>query len=63
MGYKSPEDAAKAVKYFNKSFIRMSKIAVELATPVRLTEEASLMKILIFNTDIRGHDVFEKTAT
>lgn len=34
VGYKTPEDAAKAVKYFNKTFIRMSKIAVELARPV-----------------------------
>jgi RNA recognition motif-containing protein len=34
IGYKSPEDAAKAVKYFNKSFIRMSKIGVEIARPV-----------------------------
>ncbi|TVY14315.1 Multiple RNA-binding domain-containing protein 1 [Lachnellula arida] len=34
IGYKSPEDAAKAVKYFNKSFIRMSKIGVELARPI-----------------------------
>lgn len=36
VGYKSPEDAVQAVKYFNKSFIRMSKIAVEIARPVRL---------------------------
>jgi multiple RNA-binding domain-containing protein 1 len=35
VGYKSPEDAAKAVKYFNKSFIRMSRIGVEIARPVR----------------------------
>lgn len=34
IGYKTPEDAAKAVKYFNRTFIRMSKIAVELARPV-----------------------------
>ncbi len=34
VGYKTPEDAAKAVKYFNRSFIRMSKIGVELARPV-----------------------------
>jgi len=34
VGYKTSEDAAKAVKYFNKSFIRMSKIAVEIARPV-----------------------------
>jgi RNA recognition motif-containing protein len=34
VGYKTPEDAEKAVKYFNRSFIRMSKIGVELARPV-----------------------------
>jgi multiple RNA-binding domain-containing protein 1 len=34
IGYKTPEDAAKAVNYFNKSFIRLSRIFVELARPV-----------------------------
>jgi len=34
VGYKTPEDAAKAVKYFNKTFIRMTKINVEIARPV-----------------------------
>ena len=34
VGYKTPEDAAKAVKYYNRSFIRMSKIGVEIARPV-----------------------------
>lgn len=34
VGYRTPEDAAKAVKYHNKSFIRMSKIGVELARSV-----------------------------
>lgn len=34
VGYKSPEEAASAVKYFNKSFIRLSKINVEIARPV-----------------------------
>ncbi|KAF2206089.1 RNA-binding domain-containing protein [Delitschia confertaspora ATCC 74209] len=34
VGYKSPEDAASAVKYFNKTFIRMSKIFVEIARPI-----------------------------
>lgn len=34
VGYKTPEDAATAVKYYNKSFIRMSKIGVELARSV-----------------------------
>lgn len=36
VGFKSAEDALSAVKYFNKSFIRMSKIAVELADNVSL---------------------------
>jgi len=34
VGYKTPEDAAKAVKYHNKTFIRMSRIGVELARSV-----------------------------
>lgn len=34
VGFKSPEDAERAVKYFNKTFIRMSRIAVEIARPV-----------------------------
>ncbi|KAK3393771.1 hypothetical protein B0H63DRAFT_407062 [Podospora didyma] len=34
VGYKSPEDAARAVKYFNRSFIRMSRIGVEIAKPI-----------------------------
>lgn len=34
VGYKTNEDAARAVKYFNKTFIRLSKIAVELARSV-----------------------------
>lgn len=36
VGYKTPQDAEKAVKYFNRSFIRMSKIGVEIARPVNL---------------------------
>ena len=34
VGYKSPEDAAKAVKYFNKTFINLTKIYAEIARPV-----------------------------
>lgn len=36
VGYKTHEHAASALKYFNKTFIRMSRIGVELARPVRL---------------------------
>ncbi|KAF2719634.1 RNA-binding domain-containing protein [Polychaeton citri CBS 116435] len=35
VGYKTPDDAQKAVKYFNRTFIRMSKISVELARPIQ----------------------------
>lgn len=34
VGYKTTEEAAQAAKYFNRSYIRMSKIAVELARPI-----------------------------
>ncbi len=35
VGYSSPAAARQAVKYFDRSFIRLSKIGVELARPVR----------------------------
>ena len=35
VGYRSPEEAASAVKYFNRSYIRMSRVLVEPARPVR----------------------------
>jgi hypothetical protein len=41
VGYKTPDDAAKAVKYFNKTFIRMTKINVEIARPVSLSISTS----------------------
>ncbi len=34
VGYKTPEDAAAAVKYFNKSFIKLTKIYAEIARPI-----------------------------
>ncbi|CAG9989922.1 unnamed protein product [Clonostachys byssicola] len=34
VGYKTPEVASKAIKYFNKSYVRMSKISVESARPI-----------------------------
>lgn len=34
IGYKTPEDAQSAVKYFNKTFVRMSRIGVEVARPI-----------------------------
>ncbi|KAJ2996612.1 hypothetical protein NUW58_g913 [Xylaria curta] len=34
VGFKTPQEAVAAVKYFNRSFIRMSRINVELARPI-----------------------------
>ncbi|KAF1944675.1 RNA-binding domain-containing protein [Clathrospora elynae] len=34
VGYKTPEDAAQAVKYFNKTFIKLTKIYAEIARPI-----------------------------
>ncbi|SLM34885.1 pre-rrna processing protein [Lasallia pustulata] len=42
IGYKTHNDAAKAVKYYNKSFIRMSRIVVELA---RSVEDQDALKV------------------
>lgn len=36
VGFKSQEDAVAAAKYFNRSFLRMSKIGVELVDNVRV---------------------------
>ena len=36
VGFKTAQDAAKAIKYFNRSFIRMSRIEVEAAKPVSM---------------------------
>lgn len=45
IGYKTPEEASKAVKYFNKSFVRMSKIGVEIARPVSDAESFNCFQV------------------
>ncbi len=34
VGYRSPGEAKGAIRYFNRSFIRMSKLSVEIAKPI-----------------------------
>lgn len=34
VGFKTPEDAQAVVKYFNRTYVRMSRIGVELARPI-----------------------------
>lgn len=36
IGYNTAEEAAKAIKYFNKSYLRLSKLSVKFARPVSL---------------------------
>ena len=36
VGFKTPDAAQDAVKFFNRSFIRTSRISAELAKPVRV---------------------------
>lgn len=52
VGYKTPEDATKAVKYFNRTFIRMSRIGVEIARPVS-APRLFCFTLLTTSTDIR----------
>lgn len=66
VGYKSPKDAASAVKYHNKSFIRTSRIGVEIA---RSVEEQSPLKLerlsanaLSSNPTCKGGDVPAKAT-
>ncbi|KAK2625695.1 hypothetical protein QTJ16_005007 [Diplocarpon rosae] len=53
VGYKTPEEAAKAVKYFNRTFIRMSKIGVEIARPVGSLDALYYCILLTSYPDIR----------
>ncbi|MCJ1380660.1 Multiple RNA-binding domain-containing protein 1 [Xylographa soralifera] len=45
VGYRDSTDAAKAVKYFNQSYIRMSRIGVELARPIDEQEYSNPTKL------------------
>ena len=42
VGFKTRDEAQKAIKYFNKTFIHMSRIFVELARPVRTSSPVAL---------------------
>src|ERR1700761_7850110 len=40
VGFSNHEDAKQAVQYFNRTFVRMSKISVTLAKPVQVRRDA-----------------------
>lgn len=63
VGYKTPEDAAKAVKYHNRSFIRMSKIGVELARSVEDQHTRGLGISSANNSKRKRADVREHGST
>lgn len=58
VGYRSHEDAARAVKYFHRSFIRMSRIAVDVAKPVR---PAGLSPHLLQQTLTRSRKIADQS--
>ncbi|EGX91287.1 pre-rRNA processing protein Mrd1, putative [Cordyceps militaris CM01] len=63
VGYKSPEDAAKAVKYFNKTYVRMSKITVE---PARAISDSTWTKANVATRAVateEGSRALPSTAT
>lgn len=41
VGFKDAEIAKEAAKYFNRTFLRMSKISVEMARPVSATSSSA----------------------
>lgn len=53
VGYKDPQEAAAAVKYFNRSFVRMSRITVELAKPVSRLDSNICLLMLTSLVDCR----------
>ena len=57
VGFRTPEDATRAVKYYNKSFIRTSRINVELAKPFEKTRPHKSL------ADTSGNVVKEITFT
>ncbi|TGZ77715.1 multiple RNA-binding domain-containing protein 1 [Ascodesmis nigricans] len=44
VGYKTPQDAESAVKYFNRSYVQTSKINVEIARPIGKSDPLSAPK-------------------
>lgn len=46
VGFKDPEMAKQAAGYFNKTYVKMSKISVEIARPVRCPAVAVFFAIV-----------------
>ncbi|KAL2755063.1 hypothetical protein ACRALDRAFT_2020392 [Sodiomyces alcalophilus JCM 7366] len=64
IGFKTPQDAKKAVKYFNRSFIRMSRLSVELARPVCFSHALSCPPLIgdpALQRHNHNHDQLPKT--
>lgn len=48
VGFKSSEAAQQAASYFNKTYVKMSKISVEIAKPVCHFLRTTLILVLMF---------------
>lgn len=63
VGFKSNEDAANAVKYHHKTFIRMSRISVELARSVRdLLNKSSDWKEVLIDAKVDDQNALRQRA-
>lgn len=60
VGYKTPEIASKAVKYFDKSYIRLCKLSVQIAKPV---SPSNVSCSILANWNVRFRTMIRIIAT
>ncbi|MCJ1312708.1 Multiple RNA-binding domain-containing protein 1 [Agyrium rufum] len=60
VGYKTPEEASKAVKYFNKTYLRMSKLGVEIARPIQSRGIAGNRPLVEIPQEVNAIDHFQE---
>ncbi|TLS29058.1 hypothetical protein PpBr36_00714, partial [Pyricularia pennisetigena] len=62
VGFKSPQIAADAAKYYNRSYIRMSKIAVEIARPISDPSLPASKKVVTAQAIVAAHTTEKEAA-
>ncbi|KAI6266025.1 hypothetical protein MCOR27_011174 [Pyricularia oryzae] len=62
VGFKSPQLAADAAKYYNRSYIRMSKIAVEIARPISDPSLPASKKVVTAQAIVAAHTTEKEAA-
>ncbi|TLD13603.1 uncharacterized protein PgNI_04341, partial [Pyricularia grisea] len=62
VGFKSPQIAADAAKYYNRSYIRMSKIAVDIARPISDPSLPASKKVVTAQAIVAAHTTEKEAA-